>query len=148
MNTSTTYTEELNQLLASYQIHYQNLRSLHWNIKGQGFFELHLKYEELYNRTLIIIDDLAERILSIGETPMSSFSQYLATSPVSELKLTHDGATGVSYILSAQQELLKQERALLQVTGEADDEGTNALMSDLIREKEKTNWMFKAWLNK
>jgi starvation-inducible DNA-binding protein len=50
--------------------------------------------------------------------------------------------------LSAQEELLKQERVLLQVTGDADDEGTNGLMSDLIREKEKTNWMFKAWLNK
>lgn len=148
MKNTATYTTELNRLLASYQIHYQNLRSLHWNIKGQGFFELHLKYEELYNRTLVIVDDLAERILSIGETPLSSFSDYLATSPVTEMKLTHDGATGVSYILSAQEELLKQERSLLQVTGEADDEGTNSLMSDLIGEKEKTNWMFKAWLNK
>jgi starvation-inducible DNA-binding protein len=148
MENTSTYTAELNQLLASYQIHYQNLRSLHWNIKGKDFFELHLKYEELYNRTLIIIDDLAERILSIGETPMSNFSRYLATSPISELELTHDGATGVAYILSAQQELLKQERALLAISGEVDDEGTNALMSDLIREKEKTNWMFRAWLNR
>jgi len=148
MENSTSYTTELNQLLASYQIHYQNLRSLHWNIKGKDFFELHLKYEELYNRTLIIIDDLAERILSIGETPISNFSGYLATSPIEELNLTHDGATGVAYILSAQQELLKQERALLAATDKADDEGTNSLMSDLIREKEKTNWMFKAWLHK
>lgn len=148
MENTTTYTEELNQLLASYQIHYQNLRSLHWNIKGQGFFELHLKYEELYNRTLVVVDDLAERILSIGKTPLSSFSAYLKTSPIAELELTHDGATGVGYILSAQEELLKQERVLLQITGDAEDEGTNALMSDLIREKEKTNWMFKAWLNK
>ena len=62
--------------------------------------------------------------------------------------MTNDGATGVAYILSAQEELLKQERALLNATDEADDEGTNALMSDLIREKEKTNWMFRAWLNK
>lgn len=148
MKKTITYTEELNQLLASYQIHYQNLRSLHWNIKGQGFFELHLKYEELYNRTLEIVDELAERILSIGETPLSSFSEYLQTSPISEIELTHDGTTGVAHILSAQEELLKQERVLLQITGDAEDEGTNGLMSDLIREKEKTNWMFKAWLNK
>lgn len=147
MNKSPNYTAELNRLLSSYQIHYQNLRSLHWNIKGKDFFELHLKYEELYNRALIIVDDLAERILSIGETPHSSFSEYLATSPISELELTHDGATGVAYILSAQQELLKQERSLLLITGEADDEGTNSLLSDLIREKEKTNWMFRSWLN-
>lgn len=147
MNKSPSYTAELNRLLSSYQIHYQNLRSLHWNIKGKDFFELHLKYEELYNRALIIVDDLAERILSIGETPHSSFGEYLATSPISELELTHDGATGVAYILSAQQELLKQERSLLLITGEADDEGTNSLLSDLIREKEKTNWMFRSWLN-
>jgi starvation-inducible DNA-binding protein len=134
--------------LASYQIHYQNLRSLHWNIKGKDFFELHTKYEELYTRTLVIVDDLAERILSIGETPQSTFSSYLAISPIDELGMTHDGAIGVTYIVSAQQELLKQERSLLQITGEVADEGTNALMSDLIREKEKTNWMFKAWLNK
>ncbi|MCJ8292613.1 MAG: DNA starvation/stationary phase protection protein [Crocinitomicaceae bacterium] len=148
MKNTATYIEELNRLLASYQIHYQNLRSLHWNIKGKDFFELHVKYEELYTRTLVIVDDLAERILSIGETPQSTFSSYLVTSPINELEMTHDGATGVAYILSAQQELLKQERSLLHVTGDADDEGTNALMSDLIREKEKTNWMFKAWLNK
>ena len=148
MENTTRYTAELNKLLASYQIHYQNLRSLHWNIKGQVFFELHLKYEELYNRALIIVDDLAERILSIGETPMSSFSGYLATSPISELEMTHDGATGVAYILDSQHQLLTQERSLLHITSEANDEGTNALMSDLIREKEKTNWMLKAWLNK
>lgn len=148
MNNTITYTSELNRLLASYQIHYQNLRSLHWNIKGKDFFELHLKYEELYTRTQVIIDDIAERILSIGETPLSSFSEYIATSPITELALTHEAGVGVSYILTAQQELLKQERALLITTGDANDEGTNSLMSDLIREKEKTNWMFKAWLNK
>lgn len=148
MENKTTYTAELNQLLASYQIHYQNLRLLHWNIKGQDFFELHVKYEELYTRAQEIVDELAERILSIGETPLSSFSAYITKSPIAELEMTNDGATGVAYILSAQEELLKQERALLNATDEADDEGTNALMSDLIREKEKTNWMFRAWLNK
>lgn len=148
MENKTTYTAELNQLLACYQIHYQNLRLLHWNIKGQDFFELHVKYEELYTRAQEIVDELAERILSIGETPLSSFSAYITKSPIAELDMTNDGATGVAYILSAQEELLKQERAILNATDEADDEGTNALMSDLIREKEKTNWMFRAWLNK
>ena len=148
MENNKTYSTELNTLLASYQLHYQNLRSLHWNIKGQAFFELHVKYEELYNRAQEIIDELAERILSIGSSPLSRFSDYLASAKIEELEITHDGEKGVNYTLDAQQVLLKIERNLLAMSDELDDEGTNALMSDLIREKEKTNWMFKAWLNK
>lgn len=141
-----TYITQLNTLLSSYQLHYQNLRSLHWNIKGQSFFELHLKYEELYTRTQVIIDELAERILSIGETPLSRFSDYSTHSVIAENAIIHDGKSGVSYILSAQNALLTIEKEILNLSGEANDEGTNSLMSDLIGEKEKTNWMFKAWL--
>ena len=143
----TTYTKELNELLSSYQLHYQNLRSLHWNIKGQSFFELHLKYEELYTRTQVIIDDIAERILSLGESPLSKLSDYLNTSKIAENQIIHSGETGVAYIASAQQILLEQERVLLELASSQQDEGTSALMSDLIREKEKTNWMFNSWLN-
>lgn len=140
------YTEKLDQLLSSYQMHYQNLRSLHWNIKGNAFFELHLKYEELYTRTQVIIDDLAERILSIGNTPSSQFSVYMKNSLIPENPIITDGKNGVAYVLDAQRTLLGLEREILNLSGEADDEGTNALMSDLIREKEKTNWMFRAYL--
>ncbi len=147
MKKENSYTEKLNTLLASYQLHYQNLRSLHWNIKGQSFFELHLKYEELYTRSQVIIDDIAERILSIGEVPLSKFSDYMKHSPINENEIIHDGATGVSYILEGQEKLLLQERELLSLSGEKEDEGTNSLMSDLIGEKEKTNWMFRSWLS-
>ncbi len=146
MMNNDTYITKLNELLSNYQLHYQNLRSLHWNIKGQSFFELHLKYEELYTRSQEVIDELAERILSIGETPTSRFSDYLKTSSLSENEIIHDGKTGVNYILEAQKSILKIERELLDISGEMGDEGTNALMSDLIKKKEKTNWMFKSWL--
>lgn len=134
--------------MATYQIHYQNLRSLHWNVKGSHFFELHLKYEELYTRTQVIIDELAERILTLGVTPMHRFQDYLDHSEITENGTIHDGKEGMNYILSAQQTLLVLERALLTASAELDDEGTNALMSDLVREKEKSNWMFAAWLSK
>ena len=139
---------QLNQLLAGYQLHYQNLRSLHWNIEGEHFFELHLKFEELYNRTQVIIDDLAERLLTLGFTPLSSFSAYLSHSPIPENELIRNGRDGLSYVLQAQDVLLGLERSILKIAAETDDEGTSALMSDLLREKEKTNWMFAAWLGK
>ena len=48
MDTKTEIANELNSLLANYQIYYQNLRGFHWNIQGRNFFELHEKFEELY----------------------------------------------------------------------------------------------------
>lgn len=143
-----TYTEKLNQLLSSYQLHYQNLRSLHWNIKGENFFELHLKYEEWYTRSQEIIDEIAELLLTLEIQPASRFTDYLSQSILNENPIINDGKTGVMYVLDAQQKLLLLEKELLAASDEKGDEITNAFMSDLIREKEKSNWMLKAWLNK
>lgn len=148
MENSTHYASKLNSLLASYQLHYQNLRSLHWNIKGENFFELHIKYEEWYTRTQIIIDEIAERILTLEIQPTSSYSGYLSQSLINEIPITHNGKTGVQYVFEAQLTLLSQEKELLEISNQMNDEGTNSFMSDLIREKEKTNWMLKSWLNK
>jgi starvation-inducible DNA-binding protein len=148
MQTTKELTDALNKLLATYQIHYQNLRGLHWNIKGENFFELHVKYEELYGRTQEIIDEVAERLLSIDAQPMHTYASYLSTSLVQENETIYSGKEGVDYIVNAQTTLVKLERTILHLTDKLEDEGTNALMSDLIREKEKTTWMFKSWLNK
>jgi starvation-inducible DNA-binding protein len=77
MDTTTEIASELNVLLANYQIYYQNLRGFHWNIQGRDFFELHVKFEELYNDGAIKIDEVAERILTIEATPLHSFTDYL-----------------------------------------------------------------------
>ncbi len=148
MKLTHSYTAKVNQLLASYEIHYQNLRSLHWNIKGEKFFELHVKYEELYARTQIIIDEIAERILTLGENPLSKFSDYLIHSVISENELISEGNRGIEYVLTAQKQLLIVEKEILTLSDSHQDEGTHALISDLIREKEKTNWMFAAWLHR
>jgi starvation-inducible DNA-binding protein len=141
-------SSKLNQLLATYQVHYQNLRGLHWNIQGKEFFELHVKYEELYSRTQLVIDELAERILTLGGQPLHTFSAYLNHTAIQELTTTKDGNSGMEYLLDSQKSLLVLEREILNIAGEIGDEGTSSLMSDLIREKEKNSWMFKAWLNK
>ena len=57
--TSQTTALQLNDLLSNYQMFYMNLRGFHWNIKGKKFFELHLKFEELYNDALIKVDEIA-----------------------------------------------------------------------------------------
>ena len=60
--------KELNILLANFQRYYMNLRGIHWNIKGKRFFDLHLKFEELYNDANIKVDEVAERVLTLGRS--------------------------------------------------------------------------------
>lgn len=146
MEANPQLSEKLNILLATYQIHYQNIRALHWNIKGSGFFELHVKYEEFYNRTQIIIDEIAELILTQGSTPLHRFNEYIKHSVLPENETIHDGKTGMTYMLKAQKSLLILEKEILVLSSELDEEVVNGMMSDLIREKEKTNWMLSAWL--
>ena len=69
----------LNTLLADYQIHYQNLRGLHWNIQGRSFFTLHSVFEQYYNQAAERIDALAERILMLGGKPLHTYQDYLDT---------------------------------------------------------------------
>ena len=107
---------------------------------------MHVKYEELYTRTQIIIDDIAERILTLGQHPLHTFQDYLNTSILKELTTTSEGSTGMEYLLEAQKNLLVLEREILEISGELNDEGTSSLISDLIREKEKDSWMFRSWL--
>jgi starvation-inducible DNA-binding protein len=144
---SKILANKLNELLANYQIFYMNSRGFHWNIKGNKFFELHIKFEELYNDSLIKIDEIAERVLTLGHTPIHTFSDYSENAKVKEAKNVSDGMTAVREILNGYDVLLPLERELLSLSEESNDEGTNALMSDYIREQEKLIWMYTAYLN-
>jgi starvation-inducible DNA-binding protein len=145
---SEKLAKALNDLLANYQVFYMNARGFHWNIKGEKFFELHLKFEELYNDALLKIDEIAERILTLGYTPEHSYTDYIKLSDIKEKKNVADGVTAVGHVLTGFKTLIVKERELLKMSAEAEDEGTNALMSDYIRAQEKLVWMYSSFLNK
>ncbi len=136
----------LNDLLSNYQVFYQNVRGYHWNIKGEKFFELHLKFEELYNDLQIKIDEIAERTLTLGFTPTHTFADYLDASTISPKNDVSDGIEGVRQIVDSLATLIQKQRRLLDLSGDADDEGTNSLMSDYITEQEKLRWMYASFL--
>ncbi len=138
---------DLNELLANFQVYYQNLRGLHWNIQGRSFFELHVKFEELYTDANEKVDRIAERILTLDGTPLHTFSDYQKVSKVPIGKNVSKDKKAVELILASLSELLKIERKVLDKAGDAGDEGTNAMMGDFISEQEKTIWMLKAWMS-
>lgn len=138
--------DHLNSLLANFQIYYQNLRGLHWNIKGKNFFDLHTKFEEFYTDSQIKIDEIAERILTLQGKPLHTFSDYIAHSNVPVGKDISNDEEAVKLVISSLSELLKMERSILELSDTIGDEGTNAMMSDFISEQEKTIWMLNSWL--
>lgn len=145
---SKAIAASLNDLLANYMVFYQNTRGFHWNIKGAMFFELHLKFEELYNNLLLKIDEVAERILTLGAVPLHTFDDYSTTAQIKAAKNISDGEKAVKHILDAFQVLITKQRALAKLTADADDEGTNALVTDYLREQEKMVWMYSAFISK
>lgn len=138
--------QKLNFLLADYQLFYQNLRGFHWNIKGREFFELHLKFEELYDDAVIKIDEIAERILTLEGEPLHTFEDYLNHSDVKAKKGITNGIEGIKIVVQNFSTIILKEREILSLASEANDEGTASLMSDYITQSEKTLWMLSSYL--
>mgnify|MGYP003672511519 CR=1 FL=1 len=139
---------ELNTLLAEYHIYYQNLRNFHWNILGENFFDLHNKFEELYNDARLKIDEIAERILTLRYHPMSNLKDYLKTASIAEVSTKLTDKEMVLAILDNHAILLKQMSSVVEKANQTNDEGTIDLIGAYIRELEKSSWMLDAFTKK
>ena len=115
---------ELNILLANFQMYYQNLRGLHWNIRGRRFFDLHIKFEELYNDSQLKIDLIAERILTLDEVPLHTFADYIKYNKLEVGKNIHKDEKAITLIVESLGQLLKIERVILLKANEINDDGT------------------------
>lgn len=135
----------LHTLLADFQVFYTNLRGFHWAIEGHGFFVLHGKFEELYDDAAEKADQIAERILMLGGKPENRFSEYLKAAHIEEITGVSRGDEAIGHILDTYSYLIGEERKLLALASEADDEATVALMSDYLKEQEKLVWMLTAY---
>lgn len=142
--TSNT-VQQLNVLLADYHLYYQKLRNYHWNVIGKNFFDLHEKFEELYDDAKIKIDEIAERILTLRYQPTSNLSEYLQKSNLKESKSDLSDSEMIQNLLTDHGTLLKQMRKVVEVADKGGDEGTIDLVGAYIRELEKTSWMLDAW---
>lgn len=137
----------LNSLLANYQIYYQNLRGFHWNVKGNRFFVLHAKFEELYNDAIEKVDEIAERILTLGGVPLHSYAAYSKAATLKARENVTDGNECLKAVVEDLLVLLQQERELLSLAAEVGDDGTQDVFSSYVSEQEKLLWMIHAYLS-
>lgn len=135
----------LQQLLADFQVHYTNLRGLHWNITGRGFFVLHEKFENMYDDAAAKVDEIAERILMLGGKPENRYSEYLKTARIKEVADVTCGKASVELILDTYKHLIGVEKEVLKVAEEAGDAVTVDMMTGYLKEQEKMVWMLVAF---
>lgn len=143
---TTPSIEKLNALLSSYHVFYVNVRGYHWNVKGEHFFSLHAKFEELYTEIQTQIDEIAERILTLGGSPLHAYSDFAGLSSIKEHKNVFDGRECVQGVVSGLETLIKEQTALAEIAEAAGDQGSVDLVSGYTSEQEKQVWMYKAFL--
>lgn len=139
---------ELNVLLADFHLYYQKLRNFHWNIVGKNFFDLHIKFEEMYDDAKLKIDEVAERILTLRYQPVSNFTDYLKMSNLEESPSELNDVEMVKALVKDHGTIISQMRKVIGKADEANDEGTIDLIGAYIAHMEKTSWMLDAWTMK
>lgn len=139
--------QKLNNYLANQMLMYIKLHNLHWYVEGRGFFNLHAKFEELYDQTAEIIDVVAERILALGEKPIASLKAALEIGAVKELEdkaIFSDDA--VKALKTDVEYWIKDTKEIIKLADEASDVVTADIFTGYLGEYQKLLWMLKAHL--
>jgi starvation-inducible DNA-binding protein len=139
--------EGLKRLLADTYTLYLQTHNFHWNVTGPQFRELHLMFEEHYTEMAIAVDDIAERIRTLGVVAPGTYKALAQLSSIKEVDNIPSGSEMVDILTQGHEQVVKTCREVLKMAQEADDESSAALLSDRMRIHEKTAWMLRA-LNK
>lgn len=144
---SKKVVEHLNKYLANLHVLYTKLHNYHWNVEGRGFFTIHAKLEELYDGVAEEIDEVAERILQLGERPLASMADYLKVADLKEapsVGISSDDL--VKAVMEDFKTLVGGLRAGIETAQEIGDEVTVDMMIGSLANLEKQLWMLDAYL--
>ncbi|MGQ8873412.1 Dps family protein [Paenibacillus sp. TSA_86.1] len=151
-NTSATNTatlqEVLNRQIAGWSVLYTKLHNFHWYVKGPHFFTLHAKFEELYNLATANMDEVAERLLTIGGRPVATIAEQLRLSPIEEAQGQMSAEQMVEHVVADLNLMLDVIRQGIHEAGEAEDNATEDMMIGFTAALDKEIWMLNAFLGK
>jgi starvation-inducible DNA-binding protein len=136
----------LNVILADSIVLYQKLHHFHWRVQGRGFFQLHAKFEEMYNHFAGVSDEVAERILMIGGQPLASLKQALELSSIQESNEVPAAGDMVVQLRAELDGFRSKVRAAVVEAEEAGDRGSVGLLDPIADALDKEIWMLDAYL--
>ncbi|AIF43682.1 Dps family protein [Virgibacillus sp. SK37] len=136
----------LNQLLSNYFVMYVKLHRYHWFVQGRHFFQLHEKFEALYEMFASELDEIAERILMIEGKPLATMTKYLKESTLEEANADDKESEIVSQLIKDFQQIISEIRDEgLVLADKHKDHPTEDLLISLQTKLEKNLWMFRAY---
>lgn len=136
--------EGLKRLLADSYTLYLQTHNFHWNVTGPRFRELHLMFEEQYTELAVAVDDIAERIRTLGIAAPGTYKSFVELSTIKEVEGVPKAAEMVVMLTHGHEQVVKTCRDVFKLAQEANDESSVALVSDRMRVHEKTAWMLRA----
>ncbi|WP_281558189.1 Dps family protein [Thalassomonas sp. RHCl1] len=139
--------QSLKHLLADSYTLYLQTHNFHWNVTGVHFRELHLMFEEQYNELATAVDEIAERIRSLGEVAPGSYKAFTRLSSIAEVEDIPGASEMVKILTLGHKQIVKTCRIALNLAQSAEDESSASLVSDRMREHEKTAWMLRSMLS-
>ncbi|MBF7073998.1 DNA starvation/stationary phase protection protein [Glaciecola sp. MH2013] len=137
---------QLSRLLADSYTLYLQTHNFHWNVTGPQFRELHLMFEEHYNELALAVDEIAERIRTLGFPAPGTYRAFAELSSVKEVDGVPDASEMISILTQAHEAVVRTCRVALKMAQDFDDESSSALIGDRMRIHEKTSWMLRAML--
>ncbi|MCD8509173.1 MAG: DNA starvation/stationary phase protection protein [Bacillus sp. (in: Bacteria)] len=144
----TNLVQTMNKQLANWNVLNTKLHHYHWYVKGQDFFLLHEKFEEIYTEAAGYIDEIAERILMIGGEPISTLRDYLDKASIEEARGGEAPSEMVATLSEDFDHLKKDLEKIIELAEDGNDHPTADLFIGMRASIEKHNWMLKAYLNK
>lgn len=140
--------QSLSKILADEFVLYTKTRKAHWNVEGPDFHNMHVFFEGQYGQLEGIVDDVAERIRTLGHYAPATLKEYLELTHLSEKSEHKNNSLGFI------KELLEDHESILihlreNIDNYADglrDAGTSDYITGLMETHEKMAWMLRAHL--
>lgn len=136
--------EGLKKLLADTYTLYLQTHNFHWNVTGPQFRPLHLMFEEHYTELAVAVDDIAERIRTLGVPAPGTYKALAGLSSIEEVEGVPSAEQMVDVLTKSHEQVVKTCRAVFALAQKGEDESTASLVSDRMRLHEKTAWMLRA----
>ena len=141
-----TIQSSLNLQIANWSVLYTKLHRFHWYVKGPLFFTLHAKFEELYDESALVVDQVAERLLAIQGEPIATMREYLETASIQESINETKASDMVATLVKDYTQINESLKQLAELAEAENDTITNDLAVGLIEKIDTHLWMLNAYL--
>ncbi|RSD24973.1 Dps family protein [Mesobacillus subterraneus] len=141
-------TQAVNKQIANWTVLYIKLHNYHWYVTGPEFFTLHAKFEELYNEAALHIDELAERLLAMGDKPVATMAGALELSSVKEASGNENAQDMVASIVEDYSTMIQELKQGMELAEQVQDETTGDLLLSIHSGLEKHVWMLNSFLGR